>query len=127
MQLLKVIGGVEQTIPVETQPLDVGHDRIDVFLAFFARIGVVKPKIAFSTVPLRQSKVQADTFRMPDMQVAVRFWRKTRLDRAPLQGGFAGEISLDFDFDKVLMVGFVWGFRWLIHVVENSLLGLHGR
>jgi hypothetical protein len=25
------------------------------------------------------------------------------------------------------MVGFVWGFRWLIHVVENSLLGLHGR
>jgi hypothetical protein len=25
------------------------------------------------------------------------------------------------------MVGFVWGFRWLIHVVENSLLGLHGQ
>ena len=51
VKLLEVVGGVEQPVfPIEAQPADVVHDRIDVLLLFLGRIGVVEAQVALAAV-----------------------------------------------------------------------------
>src|SRR5690606_13831147 len=53
-------------------------DRIDILLLFLRRVGVVVPEVADAAVLDRDAKVQADAFRMTDVQIAVRLRRKPR-------------------------------------------------
>src|SRR5689334_2912555 len=80
VELLKVIRRVMQLIPLEAEPADVGHDRIDVLLLFLLRVRVVEPQIALPAVVASDAEVQADALRMTDMQIAVRLRRKPRMD-----------------------------------------------
>ncbi len=46
VQLIKIVAGEVQVVPLETQPANVVLDRIDVFDFFLGRIGVVEAEVA---------------------------------------------------------------------------------
>ena len=81
IHLLEIIRCEKQTVvPVPPQPADIIHDRIDVFLLFLGRIGIVKPQIAVAAEFCRDAEIQADALGVADVQVAVRLRRETRSD-----------------------------------------------
>ena len=80
VQLVEVVGGVEEPVlPIEAEPADVLHDRLDVLGLFLARIGVVEPQVALPAELGRQAEVEADGLGVADVQVAVRLGRKARM------------------------------------------------
>ena len=64
--------------PVKTEPTHHVFNRIDVFGGFFLRVGVVKTQVATPAVTVRRAKIQANTFCVTYVQVAVRLRWKTR-------------------------------------------------
>src|SRR5262249_11753388 len=79
VELLEVVAGViEVPAPVEAEPADVAHDRVDVLLTLLGRIGVVEAQVAVSVELLRHAEVEADRLGVADVQVAVRLGRKAR-------------------------------------------------
>ena len=60
VQLIEVIGGVGQTVGiVESEPVDVGLNGIDVFSVFFIRICVIKTKETGPAEVFGNAEVQA--------------------------------------------------------------------
>ena len=104
VKLTKVIRGIEKIIPLETQPSDVSLNRVDVLLAFFARIGVIETQIAFATVSFCQTKVQANALGMSDVKIAIGLGRKTGLNLLTLQGLLGRKVLFDFVLNEVLVV-----------------------
>ena len=66
--------------PAVDQPMHVGHDRIDVFGFLLCRVGVVHANVADAAELVRDSEVEADRFRVADVQITVRLGRKTGAD-----------------------------------------------
>ena len=99
---------------METEPLDVFFDGVDVFVVFFFWVGVVETQVAQAVVNIRQTEVQADGFGVADVQVAVGFGREAGLD------GFvfaAFEVFFDDGADEMVV-------RELVFIEHNgSLLG----
>src|SRR5664279_569167 len=90
---LEIIRGIEQVLaPVVTEPVHVGLNRIDVFLLFPGRVGIVEPQVAASRKLLRDAEIERDRLGMADMQIAVRLRREPGHDHLVL---FAVEIGLD--------------------------------
>jgi len=80
VQLLEIVRRVIQPIvPVETQPAHIFHDRFDIFRVLLLRIRVVEPQVALSTVLRGNAEVEADTFGMTDVQIAIGFRGKSSL------------------------------------------------
>ena len=82
---VKVVGGVvkvrfRRVLPVKPQPVDAFHDAVHVLLVFLHRVRVVKTHVAVTAEFLGKPEIKADAFGVPDMQVPVRFRRKTRTD-----------------------------------------------
>jgi hypothetical protein len=125
VQLLEVIRSVEQAVPFEAEPSDIGHDGVDVFLALFAGVRVVESQVAFPAIALGETKVEADALGVSDMQVAVGFGGKTRLESASAQRFLEGKILFDFDLDEVFVRAVVRRIRWMVHCGCRS--GLVGR
>src|SRR5690625_6317032 len=72
IELLEVIGSeTNLAVPLVTQPLNSFFDGVDVLLVLFFRVGVVKTQIANATKLLCHTEVQADRFRVSDVQVAI--------------------------------------------------------
>ena len=67
--------------PVEAEPAHVALDRVDIFLLFLGRIGVVVTQIALSAELLGDAEIQADRLGVADMQIAVGLGRKAGDDR----------------------------------------------
>ena len=84
VKLFEVVAGVVQSVPLEAEPADIVLDRLDVLGLFGGRVRVIEAEVALPAEFFRQPKVQADRLRMPDVQVAIRLGRKTRLDPAPV-------------------------------------------
>ncbi len=124
IQLIKVIRGVVQSRPFESQPTHVRHDRVDIFLTLFGRVGIVEPKIALTRVALGQTKIQADAFGMPDVQVTVGFGRKPGLQTATTQNFSRGKVFFNFNFNEVLMWAVGRSLGWFIHRWLNSVVGI---
>ena len=116
--------------PVEAEPLHRVDDRVDVLLLLFLRVGVVEAQMAHAAVVARQPEIQADRFRVADMQIAVRLGRKAgtdarRVDRpaavvrrvarrageAPAGMGVGIEIALDDGAQEVAGLGVALGGR----------------
>jgi hypothetical protein len=99
IELLEVIGRViEMLAPIEADPLHVAHDRLGVFDFLFGRIRIVEPEIAVPAVFVGDSEIEADRFRVADVQIAVRLRREPRYDgRMPA----APEVLLDNFPNKV--------------------------
>src|SRR5205807_1057008 len=74
--------GVEESVPVEAEPLHILLDRFDILGFFFFWIGVVKTQIRVSAKLVGESKVEADCLGVADVQVSVRLRRKARLHPA---------------------------------------------
>ena len=45
VELVEIVGGVEEAVPVEAEPLDVFHDGVDVLGVFLLGIGVVEAQV----------------------------------------------------------------------------------
>ena len=121
VQLVEIIGGVALLAgPLEAQPLDIGLDRVDVFLIFLGRIGVVETQVALAAELFGQAKVQADALGMADVQVAVGLRREAGHDLGVLA---AVQISLD---DGAQEVGSFFDGR-LAHGVLNNTGAAQGR
>jgi len=46
--------------PTETEPTDVGFDRIDIFLFLFRRVGIIKTQMALPLVMCGQSEIKTN-------------------------------------------------------------------
>ena len=108
VELLEVVGGVEQPIfPIAAEPADVVDDRIDVLLLFLGGVGVVEPQVELAAVLLGEAEVQADALGVADVQIAVRLGRKPRVHAAAVLAG--GAIGVDDLLDEVPRRGFFLG------------------
>ena len=79
---VKIIAGLVQMgravgIPIESQPFHGIQNRVDVFGIFFFRIGVVKAHVTHAPIIARQTKVQANTFGVANVQIAIGLGGKT--------------------------------------------------
>ena len=68
---------------MKSQPFYIFLDGINIFRVFSNRIGIIKTKVCFSAIFFRQSKIQADTFGVANVQVPVRFRREAGMDALP--------------------------------------------
>ena len=103
VQLLEVVRRVEQVLaPVEPQPADVGHDRVDVLLLLLDRVGVVEPEVAVAAELGRDAKVEGDRLGVADVEVAVGLGREPGHGRADPAGGDVGGDDLA---DEVAALG----------------------
>ena len=80
---VEIVAGKVQVLgagkaPVPAQPMHHLDDRVDVFLLFLLRVGVVEAQVADAAEVARQTKVQADALGMADVQVAVGLGRKAQ-------------------------------------------------
>ncbi len=78
IQLLEVVGGKEQRVPLEPEPLHVLADGVHVLDVFLGGVRVVEAEVAGPAVLLGDAEVQADRLGVADVQVAVRLGRKAR-------------------------------------------------
>ena len=121
VQLVKIIRGKKLSVlPVKSQPTDIGFDCINIFLFFLAGIRVVETEVAFAVVFLGQAKIQADALGVPDVQVAVGFGWKPRVNAAIPFSGL--QIGFDDLLDKVERL-FGLDIRRFAGIVT---MGIHG-
>jgi hypothetical protein len=100
VQLYEEIRGVEQPfLPIESEPTHVGLDRIDVLDLLGGRIGVVEAQVAQAAEAPREPEVEADRLGVPDVEVAVGFGRKARVDAASVLA--AGDVVAHSLFDEM--------------------------
>ena len=78
-ELLKVVTGIIHIGPLESEPLDIVLDTLDIFRIFLDRVGVVETEIAGAAIFLGQTEVDGDSLGMTDVQIAIGLWWKTRL------------------------------------------------
>ena len=88
VELAEVVGGVENGVLFEAEPVDVVDDGIDVFLFFLFGVGVVEAEIGFAVELGGEAEVQADGFGVADMQVAVGLRGKTGVNASAVFVGF---------------------------------------
>ena len=79
---------MQASLPVKAQPADIRLDGLNKFRTLTVRIGVVKPQGASTLKVPRETEVQADRFRVPDMKIAIGFWRKSGGDSLWIAAGF---------------------------------------
>ena len=85
-------------VPLEAEPLDIGFDALHIFHVFFCGIGVVKAQVASAVIFFFHTEIDAKSLCVSDMQIAVRFGRKTSDDFVHF--AFREVFVYDF-FDKV--------------------------
>ena len=99
VQLPEIVRRVRQAVaPVESQPVHILLNGVDVLLVFLVRIGVV---ITQEGAPARlggDTEIQADRHDVADVQVAIRLRRKPGNDFAMLPGR---EVVMDDLADEV--------------------------
>ena len=76
VELIKIIRCIPKVCPFKAEPFYIVHYRFYVLCLFLCRISIVKTKVAFPAKLLRKSKVKADGFGVPYVQVAVGLRRK---------------------------------------------------
>src|SRR5690606_25904064 len=78
VELFEIVGRmIEVLAPVKAKPAHVALDRVDIFLLFLDRIGVVKAQMTAPAELLGDPEVEADRFGVTDMEIPVRLGWKT--------------------------------------------------
>ena len=111
IQLVEIIRCKIQCIPIKSKPTHIFFDRIAILRVFFHWVGIVETQIARSSKLLRQAKIQADRFRMTNVEITIGLGRETRRN-APailavfqiLFDDFSHEIRTDFNFCHISSV-----------------------
>jgi hypothetical protein len=97
-ELLEIVRGIIDVAPVESEPLDVVEDVVNILCVLLGGVGIVKTEVTHPVVVFCYTKVHADGFGMSDMKITVRLRRETRLDASVV---FAfGEVFLHELFYK---------------------------
>ena len=82
IHLIKIIGCKKQTVlPVSTQPFHIGFNGFYKFNFFFRRVRIIKTQVKSAIKFLGKSIIQQNRLSMSDVQIAVRFRRKTGTNR----------------------------------------------
>ena len=79
-ELIEVVGGIAEALPVEAEPAHVLLDGVDVLLLFLLGVGVVEAQVGFAAELVGQAEVEADGLGVADVQIAVWLRRKACLD-----------------------------------------------
>ena len=79
-QLLEIFWSIIDVTPFKAQPLNIVENIFHIFIFFFARVGIIETKVAHTLVFFCHSEVHADSFCVPNMQIAIRFRWESRLD-----------------------------------------------
>ena len=88
VDVLEVVRRVAQPIaPVEPEPAHVALDALDELFGLALGVRVVEPQIARAAELLRDAEIDADGFRVADVQVAVRLGREARLHAPAVLAG----------------------------------------
>ena len=82
VKLVEVVGSVVKGLPLKPQPSNVRLDGFDVLGFLFFRIGIVEAQVGVPAELGCQSEIQADGLGMADVQISIRFGRKTSLNPA---------------------------------------------
>ena len=69
-----------RSAPVVNEPSHVRHDGIDVLGFFFCGVCVVHSHVANAPELARDAEIEANRFRVADVQITVRLRRKARVD-----------------------------------------------
>ena len=78
----KIVGAVEETVtPVKAKPVNILHDRFDVFGIFLGRVSIIHPQIAQTAELFSHPEINAQCLAVTDMQISVGFRRETGMDR----------------------------------------------
>ena len=79
IELLEIIGGIEQTVaPVESQPANIVNDRFHVLRGLARRVRIVQPEIAGAVVLLGKAEVETNRLGVSDMKIAIWFrWKSS--------------------------------------------------
>ena len=81
MELLKVVRCIKLPIlPIESKPPDVLFDRFHIFYLLLAWIGVIKSQVTNAPKLLGKPKIEADRFGVSNMQIAIGFRWKSRMN-----------------------------------------------
>ena len=100
IQLREIIRCIIKTIsPVKAQPVNIFHNRIDIFHIFPGRIGIVKTQITCSSIFRGNPEIHANSLCMTYMQIAVRLGRKPSIQTPAVFTG--SQIGLDSHFYKI--------------------------
>src|SRR5262249_6775917 len=79
VELFEVVAGVIEVLaPVEAEPADGAHDRVDVLLALLGGVGVVEAQVAAAAELAGHAEIDRDRLGVADVQVAVGLGRKPR-------------------------------------------------
>ncbi len=101
VELLEVVRGVVEVVPLEAEPAHVRLDRLDVLHVLGRRVRVVEAEVARPTELARDPEVEADRLGVSYVEVAVRLGREARRDAAVvlllahvLEGYVSDEVGL---------------------------------
>ena len=86
VKLVEVVGSIFLLVPLESEPLDILLDRVNVFGILLGRICVIEPEIGLSAIFLGKTEIQADALRMSKMKVTVRLRRESRQNAVHFSG-----------------------------------------
>ncbi len=85
--------------PVETEPVDIFTDRVNVFDIFFYGVGVVESQVTGAAEFFGDAEVHADGFGVSDVEIAVRLGRKAGVEPSAVLTGL--KVVPDDLFNKV--------------------------
>src|SRR5689334_14662369 len=81
IKLIEIIRGMEEVLtPIVAEPAHVALDRVDEFLLFLRRIGVVEAQITMAAEFLGDAEIDGDRLGVADMEITVRLGREARDD-----------------------------------------------
>ena len=119
VELVKVVGCKMFGIPFKAEPANIFFDRFNKFGVFLLRVGVVEAKIALAAKLFGDAEVQANGFRVADMEVAIGLRRKPGLNLSII---FTASDIVSDDLADEVKLFFVGVFRHGILVVFKSCL-----
>ena len=117
IKLLEVVRGVVLVLtPFKAEPSDVSLDRVDVFLLFFGRVGVIKTQVTRPAELLRHAEVEAYCFGVANVEIAVGLGREARHDSA---GVFVRLYVLGHDLTNEIKRGLSFSGSHALDVSRN--------
>ena len=81
-EFLEIVAGIIDVSPLESQPLDVIFDALDILCIFLDGVGIVETEVTDTTVFLGQTEVDGNGLGMSDVQVAIGLWWEAGLHSA---------------------------------------------
>ena len=78
-KLLEIVAGIVDVSPLETKPLDIVLDALDIFCILLNGVGVIEAQITCTTIFLGKSEIDSNSLGVSDVQIAIWLWWETGL------------------------------------------------